>query len=174
MTNKNASQGSDRSRIIHTFLKNRTAIIGAFVAVLLIFIATLGPYIVPHDPIKQHSYTLTPPGEHGFLLGTDRYGRDVFSRVIYGLRISMFVGVLSVISGLIAGSAIGIIAGYSGGYIDGLLMRSVDLVMTFPDEVFGVMFMIAFANVGIWGPIIAIGILMTPRFARLTYEPAKG
>jgi len=166
-----AVEVSQRRRMVRTFLKNRTAAIGAVIALIVIFSALLAPWISPCDPLEQDTYHMLsiPDGNH--FLGTDRYGRDVLSRVLYGLRISLFVSSGSVFLGMIVGSGMGVVAAYKGGKSEVLIMRLVDVMMTFPDEVFGIMLMVAL-GAGLFKLIFAIAFLMIPRFARLSYGPA--
>ncbi len=159
-----------RQRILRTFLKNRTAVIGAVIAVCVAGVAIFSPLIAPYSPVRQNvRYRFQPPqGAHIF--GTDFYGRDVFSRVIYGARISLLVGTSSVLLGMVLGTAMGMVAAYRGGRLETLIMRAVDVMMSFPDEVLGIMIMVALGS-GLFNLILAIAILMAPRFARLAYGP---
>lgn len=160
-----------RRRRWRTFLRNRTAVVGMAVALLVVWAALFAPWIAPHDPLAQNVfYRLTPP-ERAHPMGTDSYGRDVFSRLIWGARISLAVGVLSVAFGMIAGSLLGLLAAYRGRTVGALIMRGVDVLMSFPDEILGIM-ILAVLGAGLDRLIIAIGIVMTPRFARLSYGPA--
>ncbi|WOI56861.1 ABC transporter permease [Palleronia sp. LCG004] len=117
--------------------------IGATIVMLVIVLAAiLAPFIAPHDPFNPGSLNLmngfTPPGAANeftgdlFLLGTDDQGRDVFSTILYGLRVSLFVGVSAVLLAMVLGVTFGLIAGYSGGRIDTLIMRIADIQLTFP------------------------------------------
>ena len=161
---------SPRQRVVRTFLRNRTAVIGAAIAVCVVAVAALAPLISPYDPIRQNvRFRFRPPhGAHIF--GTDFYGRDVLSRVIYGARISLLVGISSVLLGMAIGTAMGMVAGYRRGKLEVLIMRAVDVMMSFPDEVLGIMIMVALGS-GLFNLILAIAILMAPRFARLAYGP---
>ncbi|MDR5694689.1 MAG: ABC transporter permease [Armatimonadota bacterium] len=160
-----------RRRRWRTFLRNRTAVAGMVVALLVVMTALFAPWIAPYDPLAQNVfYRLTPP-ERTHLMGTDSYGRDVFSRLIWGARISLAVGILSVAFGMIAGSLLGLLAAYRGKTLGALIMRAVDVLMSFPDEILGIM-ILAVLGAGLDRLIIAIGIVMTPRFARLSYGPA--
>jgi len=165
-----AVQVSQKQRMVRTFLKNRTAAIGLASSSLIILIAILAPWITPYDPLEQDVYNSLASLTKAHLLGTDRYGRDVLSRVLFGLRISLFVSVISVVLGMIIGSGMGMVAAYHGGKVEAMIMRFIDVLMTFPDEVFGIMFMVAFGS-GMSRLILAISILMVPRFARLAYGP---
>jgi len=159
-----------RRKILTTFLKNRTSLIGACISVAMIFIAILAPWISPIDPLKQNVYYRLTPPERGHLLGTDEYGRDVLSRIFTGTRISFFVGIISVTLGMVIGTGMGMLAGYAGGKVQTVLMRTLDIMMAFPDEVFGVMVMIVLGT-GVENVIIAITVLMIPRFARMGHAP---
>jgi peptide/nickel transport system permease protein len=154
--------------ILRTFRRNKTAVVGAVVAVVVVLVALLAPAISPYDPLKQNVYyRLTPPeGAHPF--GTDSFGRDVFSRVIYGARVSLLVGISSVLIGIVAGTILGMLAGFLGGRVETVIMRTVDVLMCFPDLILGLMVM-AVLGPGLLKLILTIGIVMTPRFARMAY-----
>jgi len=135
--------------------------------VFLIFTALLAPLLAPYDPIELNAqdYLQSPRAEH--LFGTDQYGRDIFSRVIFGTRISLFIGLISVGIALIVGVLIGLVAGYYGGLLDSFLMRLIDVMLAFPG------ILLALAIVSILGPslvnlMVAVGISSIPTYARLT------
>lgn len=159
-----------RRKILRAFFRNRTSIVGACISVAMLFIAISAPSISPYDPLKQNVYHRLTPPEQSHLLGTDEYGRDVLSRIFTGARISFLVGVASVVLGMIIGTAMGMIGGYAGGKVETVLMRFLDILMSFPDEVFGVMVMIVLGP-GVENVIIAITVLMIPRFARMGHAP---
>jgi len=153
-------------KIRRTFFQNRAALVGLFVSLAVIVICVISPLLPLPDPLEQSfSQRFRPPSfEH--LLGTDNFGRDVLSRVIWGGRISLLVGVLSVLVAMVLGSIIGLIAGYRGGYFDHLVMRVIDVLMCFPTLILGILFMAALGS-GMNSLIIAIGVAIAPRFARL-------
>ncbi len=163
-------QQSARGKILRTFLSNRTSLIGACISVAILFVVILSPWISPYDPIRQNVYYRLTPPERSHLLGTDEYGRDVLSRVLTGTRISFLIGMISVILGMVIGTGMGMLAGYAGGKVETAIMRILDILMSFPDEVFGVMVMIVLGS-GMQNVIIVITILMIPRFARLGHAP---
>ena len=163
-------QQSARGKILRTFLSNRTSLIGACISAAILFVVILSPWISPYDPIRQNVYYRLTPPERSHLLGTDEYGRDVLSRVLTGTRISFLVGMISVILGMVIGTGMGMLAGYAGGKVETAIMRILDILMSFPDEVFGVMVMIVLGS-GMQNVIIVITILMIPRFARLGHAP---
>lgn len=165
-----ATQVSRRRRIVRTFLENRASIIGGIIALIIILMATLTPWISPYDPLKQNVYYRLTPPEPTHALGTDLYGRDILSRVLWGLRVSLLVGTISVLFGMIIGTGMGMVAAYKGNKVEAAIMRAIDILMSFPDEVFGIMVMIVLGS-GLRNVIIAITILMIPRFARLAHAP---
>lgn len=163
--------GSQLQRIIRTFLKNKLLVIGLIIVSILVPVAIFASLISPHDPTDQNVFNKLSRPDRSNPLGTDALGRDVLSRVIWGARVSLLVGVLSVFLGMIIGTMMGIIAGYKGKKVENLIMRIVDILMSFPDEVLGIMIMVVIGS-GLFKLIIVIGILLIPRFARLTHGPA--
>ena len=163
-------QRSKRRKMLRAFLRNKTSLIGMCISAAMLFIAILAPWISPYDPLKQNVYYRLTGPEASHLLGTDEYGRDVLSRVFAGARLSLFVGIVSVALGMIIGTGMGMTAGYAGGKVETAIMRTLDIMMSFPDEVLGVMVMIVLGS-GLQNVIIAITILMIPRFARMGHAP---
>jgi peptide/nickel transport system permease protein len=160
---------ADRATTLRLFARrNPRMIVGGSLIVFLLFIALFAPVIAPFDPIQVRvADSLLPPGSRGHLLGTDDLGRDVLSRVMWGARISLSVGVISVSIGFLIGVSIGLIAGYVGGVFDLLAMRAIDALLAFPFLV------LAIAITAALGPeirntMIAIGIVAIPAYARLT------
>ncbi|WP_208585875.1 ABC transporter permease [Gracilibacillus suaedae] len=147
-------------------VKNKSALVGGYLILILIIIAIIGPYLTSIDPDHtEYSVKLQgPSGEHWF--GTDHHGRDIFTRVIHGLGITMFIGFTATILGSLAGVIIGIISGYYGGKIDSVIMRLMDILLAFPG------ILLALALVSILEPsranvIYAISIFAIPTFARI-------
>ena len=161
---------SMRGKILRIFFKNRTSIIGAGISLTILLIAILAPWISPYDPLKQNVYYRLTPPEGSHPLGTDEYGRDVLSRVFTGAQISFLIGLVSVAFGMVIGTLMGVIAGYAGGKVETGLMRLLDIIMSFPDEIFGVMVMIVLGS-GMGNVMVAITVLMIPRFARMAHAP---
>jgi ABC-type dipeptide/oligopeptide/nickel transport system permease subunit len=149
-------------------VRNRTALLRLLLTVLVAALAALAPYITPHSPLEQNVYNLLAPPGGAHLLGTDDLGRDVLARILTGARVSLTVGVCSVLIGTVLGSAMGLVAGYSGGRVELLLMRIVDLLMSFPALVMGLMFM-AILGPGMDKLILAIGFVLTPQVARIVH-----
>lgn len=161
---------SQRRRIFRTFLRNKTAVIGSIIAFVMVLMAVSAPWISPYDPLKQDVYYRLTPPEKLHPLGTDLYGRDILSRILWGARVSLLVGTSSVLLGMSLGTIMGMVAAYKGGRVESLIMRGVDVMMSFPDEVLGIMVMVVLGS-GLLKLIIAIAILMVPRFARLAHGP---
>ena len=134
--------------------------------VAAIVAALAAPVLAPHDPLRQDlGNALARPGR-AHLLGTDNVGRDVLSRVIWGTRVSLVAGLVSVAIAALAGSLLGGVAGYSGGRLDGLLMRAMDAVLSFPPLVLALA-LGAVLGAGLGGVLLALGVVYTPTFARL-------
>jgi peptide/nickel transport system permease protein len=126
----------------------------------------LAPLVAPHDPLKQNlGHALARP-DRVHPLGTDNVGRDVLSRVIWGTRISLVAGFASVAMALVVGSLLGLLAGYWGGRADGLVMRLMDAVLSFPPLVLALA-LGAVLGAGLTGVLIALSVVYTPTFARL-------
>lgn len=116
----------------YRFRRNKMAMVGAITIILLIFVAVFAPWVAPYDPYKVDlKEQFIAPGAK-YLLGTDMYGRDVLSRVIFGTRISLIIGLVPSIISMVLGSVLGIISGYYGGKVDTAIMRVADMVMAFP------------------------------------------
>jgi peptide/nickel transport system permease protein len=127
--------------LLHSFFRNKVAMLAALVTVIIMIAALLAPWIAPHDPFDLTQLNLldsnSPPawmegGDRRFLLGTDDQGRDIFSTILYGSRLSLTVGFLSVAFAAVLGIALGLIAGYTGGTTDSVIMRIADVQLTFP------------------------------------------
>ena len=141
------------------FRRNRAAMAGLVVMLVLYAVTLLTPLIAPFDPAAQGNIVLTrylePSWEH--LMGTDKFGRDIFSRVLYGSRISLTIGFLAVGIGVLLGTAIGAVAGYFGKTVDALLMRVTDMMLSFPRLVLLIV-VIALFEPSIWLVVIVLGL----------------
>jgi peptide/nickel transport system permease protein len=145
--------------------RNPIGLIGAVVIVFTVAIALAAPLVAPFDPSSQAQKRLLPPTAQS-LMGTDELGRDTFSRVVFGARVSLQVGLLAVAIALALGTTLGMLAGFYGGRLDDVLMRVVDIMFAFPGLV------LAIVIAGLLGPsrnnaMIAIGIVYAPAFARV-------
>jgi peptide/nickel transport system permease protein len=161
---------SPRQRMWRTFTRNRAAVLGMVMVLVVVATALAAPLLAPHDPIKQEARErLAPPGDlHP--LGQDDYGRDILSRVIYAARVSLLVGLLSVLLGGTLGTLMGLVAAYRGGMVETVIMRVVDTMLAFPDLITGLL-VLAVLGAGLDKMIIAIGLVIAPSFARLAHAP---
>ncbi len=168
LADKTDSGGSWRESIAHTLylFRRRPTAFGGFCFILfLILVAILAPLIAPYSPEAFTSQVLQGPSRaHPF--GVDHLGRDQLSRVIYGAQISLWVGFLAVGLSLTVGTAIGIVSGYFGGWIDNLIMRAMDIMMSLPYVLLAILIAAALGP-SLQNGILAIGIVRVPRFARL-------
>ncbi len=155
------------------FSENRGAVIGFWLFVLLVIVALLAPLIAPHLPYEQYrDAVLVPPfwedgGQAAFPLGTDPVGRDMLSRLLYGARYSLFIGVVVTTIALVGGIFIGVIAGYFGGWIDTVIMRIMDVILAFPSLLLALV-LVAVLGPGLTNAMIAIALVLQPHFVRLT------
>ncbi len=148
------------------FRRNRLALAGLVVVVLLVVAAAGAPWLAPADPAKQSLIEKRArPGEK-FLLGADEFGRDILSRIIYGSRVALLVGLLSVAIALGAGLALGCLAGFAGGWLDVLIMRGVEVLLAFPYLLLAIA-VVAALGPGVLNTTIAVGIWGTPTVIRL-------
>lgn len=155
------------------YAENRGAVIALFVLIGLIIVAILAPLIAPYDPTLQNrDALLLPPwwqagGSASYLLGTDPVGRDILSRLIFGSRFSLFIGLLVVSIALTGGIVIGLIAGFFRGWIDIVVMRIMDVILAFPSLLLALV-LVAILGPGLLNAMLAIAIVLQPHFVRLT------
>lgn len=147
-------------------VKNRTALICFIIISVIILMAVFAPVIAPHSPTQMFKEHRLESSSSSFLLGTDEFGRDLLSRIVYGARVSLFVGLTSVAISVFFGSLFGLIAGYYGRWIDSAIMRVMDILFAFP-EILLALAIIAALGPGTWNTILAIGIVNIPVFTRL-------
>ncbi len=141
--------------------------VGLGVVIFFVLIAVLAPLIAPHDPLETSWSAVRKAPTMAYLFGTDEIGRDVLSRVIWGTRASLLAGVVSVSISLSFGVPIGMLAGYSGGWIDGVISRFTDAMLACPFLILAIA-LAAFLGPSLSNAMIAIGISATPIFIRLT------
>ncbi len=156
----------DRAMLRRLVARHPIGAVGAGLIAILVAVALLAPLLAPYQPAAQIAPRLQAPSQV-HLLGTDEFGRDVLARIIYGARISIFVGLVSVGIAFMSGVTVGLLAGYFGGRLDHAAMRVMDIIFSFPALI------LAITITGILGPnltnaTIAIGIVYMPTFARLT------
>jgi len=155
------------------FSENRGAVIGLVVFVALVLTAAFASIIAPHSPFEQYrDVVLLPPawlegGNWSYPLGTDPVGRDILSRLIYGAQYSLFIGVFVTTLSLTTGIAIGVFAGYYGGWLDTAIMRLMDIILAFPSLLLALV-LVAILGPGLTNGMIAIALVLQPHFVRLT------
>ena len=162
-TVKRNSQAKDTFR---RFIKNKAAVVGLIIISLLLFGAIFASVITPYDFDKQDLTARFEMPSMAHLLGTDEFGRDLFTRILYGARISLFVGILSVSVGCLIGGTLGALAAYYGGRVDNFIMRFLDIWHSIPDLLLAISLASAMGP-GIGNAIIAIGLTTIPSYARV-------
>jgi len=152
--------------------RNKTAVAGLFIITAFILCGIFAPYLSPHDPIETALYEqLKPPawddeGSTNNLLGTDDLGRDILSRIIYGARVSLLVAVVSVGLAFGFGTIIGSVSGYYKGRLDNIVMRGIDIILSFPYILLAIV-VVAYLGPSLQNAMFAIAITYVPRFARI-------
>jgi len=177
---------SQRRRLWRTFIRNKTAVVGLILAVISVIMAVFADDLVisvfqdrepnlliaPFYPFKQDTINRLQPPDSVHLMGLDDYGRDILSRVVYGGRVSLTVGICSTLLGGAIGTAMGVVAGYKGGAIESVIMRAVDALMAFPGMLMGMMVLAVLHRLpgsGLVKAIFCIGIIMASGFARVAH-----
>lgn len=168
-TRTHVKKRSQMASIVRRFLKNKPAILGVVMLLIMVSLAVSAPLFIDYDKMaisQDYTAVLLSPGTPGHIFGTDAYGRDMFARIIYGGRISLFVGILSVSISLVFGLIIGASAGYFGGAVDNVLMRLMDVFLAIPS------LLMAITIVAVLGPsminlLLAMSLSSVPRFSRI-------
>jgi peptide/nickel transport system permease protein len=164
--------GAEQSRIWRKLARNPAAMAGAFILLMVIGAAIFAPYVAPHDPARQSLIRrFTPPvwaqgGNAAYPLGTDQVGRDILSRIVYGARISLVVGIAAVVVSLLVGVTLGLLSGFLRGRVDAVIMTVVDVTLSFPQ------LLLALAFVAALGPslltiIVVLGLTGWERYTRV-------
>lgn len=162
------------STVFQRFRRDPVAVGAGIVIVLLVLMAIFAPYLAPQDPYRGMTLRrLRPPGTEGFPLGTDELGRDMLSRIIYGARLSLFMGVTPVFLALFFGSVIGIAAGYVGGWLNTILMRTIDVFFAFPSVLLAIALSGAL-GAGIFNGLLSLTIVFIPPIARVAESVTTG
>ncbi|MYE77901.1 MAG: ABC transporter permease [Chloroflexi bacterium] len=155
-----------RPTVTQQLLRDKRAIASMLMLGTIIFSTVFASFISPYDPLSQEFDILQPPSsEH--LLGTDDLGRDLFTRILYGARVSLFVGVVAVAISMLLGVAMGVLSGYYGGWVDTIFMRYIDLQWAFPNFIIAV-YLVAIFGTGLENVIVAIVLAFLDDFARIT------
>ncbi|MGO7547977.1 ABC transporter permease subunit [Rhizobium leguminosarum] len=168
-----SGQPSALAEFWHYFSRNKGAVIGLVVFIIILVVAVLAPLFAPHEPNEQNrAVLLAVPfwmegGSASFPLGTDAVGRDILSRLIYGARFSLFIGVVVVTLSVISGVLIGLVAGFFRGKVDTAIMRLMDIILAFPSLLLALV-LVAVLGPGLTNAMIAISLVNQPHFVRLT------
>lgn len=155
--------------VCRQFCKNKLAVFGLILLLTIVILCAGAPLFTHYDPVTDMvlSDMLLPPGSENHILGTDDYGRDIWCRLLYGGRTSMLTGLIVALLASAAGTLIGCVSGYFGGWVDSILMRITDIMMSFPFLVIAIA-MVAVLGSGQRNVILALAIVSWPQFARLT------
>lgn len=159
-----------RRNILEKLVRNPAGAVGLALMGLLVLTALLAGWIAPHDPFEMAGAPRLAAPQSGFWLGTDEFGRDILSRVIYGSRISLKVGLISVALAAGIGGPVGLLAGYAGGWFDDIVMRIMDVIYSFPAIILA-MLITAMLGPSLNNTMIAIGIVYAPGFSRIVRGP---
>ncbi len=174
-----STQPSALSEFWYYFSRNKGAVIGFGIFLLVLLTAIFAPLIAPHDPnVPFDGMQRVPPvwsdkGNPMFLLGTDAVGRDMLSRLIYGTRFSLFIGLVVASLSAVAGVLLGLVAGYFRGRVDTFIMRVMDIILAFPSLLLALV-LVAVLGPGLLNAMIAISIVNQPHFVRLTRAAVIG
>jgi dipeptide transport system permease protein len=161
------------------FSRNRGAVVAGAIVLILVFIAIFAPLIAPHSPIEQYRDNVKIPpawlagGNWRFVLGTDEAGRDILSRLMYGARLSFWIGFVSVVLALIPGIVLGLIAAFFQKWLDTPIMRIMDVLLALPSLLLAVA-VVAIIGPGLVNTMLAIAIVALPGYVRLTRAAALG
>lgn len=161
-----AAPATNRHKALKRFIRNPLSVIGLVLVLTMTAGAVFAPVIAPHDPGEQHLFDKRSKPMGKYILGADQFGRDILSRLIYGSRVSLTVAVGSILIALLGGTLVGVTAGYAGGIWDAVLMRIMDLLLSFPYLLLAIVLVSAFGS-GVFNTTLAIGIWALPTFARM-------
>lgn len=152
------------------FNANKTSWVGLVIFLVVALAAIAAPLLSPHDPVEQNILAKLRPPSAEFPLGSDAFGRDILSRLLYGARISLVIGFVSTIAAMLIGSLIGILAGWYGGRFDILVMQTMDMLLAFPSLILGLI-IVAMLGPSMTNIILAIALTSIPAFARIARAP---
>ncbi|MEO0821375.1 MAG: ABC transporter permease [Pseudomonadota bacterium] len=148
------------------FRRNRSAVLGLGILTVILIIAATANLFYPEDPFSLAGRAMSPPGENGFLLGSDSLGRDVAAGIAHGAKTSLLIGLVATLVAVFIGAIMGAFAGYYGGWIDDILMRTTEMFQTIPSFVFAIL-LVAIMKPSIESIIVAIAVVSWPGVARL-------
>jgi peptide/nickel transport system permease protein len=167
---RQARQRSELRRAARTLTRNRLVVAGLVMVAGLIVVAALAELIAPYDPIANNVRAALQPPSSYYYFGTDRFGRDVFSRVVYGSRLTLLVAISSVAISVVVGVALGLVSGYYRGWVDNLIGRIMDVFFSFPALLLAIG-VAAMLGPGLSNAIIAIAVVYAPVFGRVIRGP---
>jgi peptide/nickel transport system permease protein len=173
-TGANLGLAADPTRaLLRRFIRNRSAFVGSVLFGLIVLLALIGTRATPYDPVQMDIQNrLAEPGlEH--VLGSDHYGRDIFSRLLAGAHLSLLIGLVSVSLAVSSGLLLGLPAGYFGGWVDMLVMRVMDLMLSFPSVLLA-LGIVAIAGPSLFNVMLAVGIASVPSYTRLVRASVLG
>ena len=155
-----------RWETLQDLLRSRSAAFGMALIAVVLLVAIAGPALAPYDPLKPAPLDRLQGPSEAHVFGTDSLGRDILSRVIYGARISILIGLISVTISLVPGTLLGLVSGYFGGRIDSLIMRLMDMLLAFPAILLAI-FITAILEPNLTNTMVAVGIVYIPHYARI-------
>ncbi|MDQ6917603.1 MAG: ABC transporter permease [Pseudomonadota bacterium] len=158
------------AQTLKAFNTNKTSWIGLAVFLIVIALAIFAPVLAPFDPNDQNILEKLRPPSSEHWLGTDSFGRDTLSRILYGARVSLVIGIVSTLAAMLIGTAIGMLAGWHGGRIDTVTMQAMDVLLAFPSLILGLI-LVAMLGPSMHNIIIAIALTSIPPFARIARAP---
>jgi peptide/nickel transport system permease protein len=161
------SGGPQRVETLRRLARNHSALIGGSVLIVIVLLALTAPIVSPYDPIKTNQRLSLEAPSPAHLMGTDRFGRDILSRVVWAGQTSLPIGLISVGIGVLFGVSLGLLAGYYGGWLDAVSMRAVDLLLAFPGILLALA-IIAVLGGSLTNLMIAVGISAIPDYVRIT------
>lgn len=161
------SNNSLTQRAIRAFRRHRSGMVGLVITLLLAIVALAAPLLAQHDPLTMTADARFQAPSATYFFGTDEFGRDLFSRVVYGARVSFRVGTLAIALAALVGVTLGLLAGYIGGWVDNVTMRLFDAMLAFPAILLAIV-VLAILGPGVFNAMIAVAIVNIPAFARLT------
>ena len=155
-----------RNRRLQAFSRNKASVVSLIFILVVIFSAIFAPLIAPFDPVSQNLLYKNKAPSVNHIMGTDKFGRDQLSRILYGARVALIIGFTSIMISATLGTFIGILAGYKRGKIDSVIGKFVDVAMSFPSLLLGIMVVATFGS-GFYKVIIAVAFASVPRFIRI-------
>jgi peptide/nickel transport system permease protein len=154
------------AQVFRRFARNRSALLGGLLIAVLLATVVFAPALAPHDPLDQSFPRQLQPPSWGYPLGTDEFGRDMLSRIIFGARIALGIGGLAVGIAVVLGVPFGLVAGYFGGRLDTAIMRTMDVLLAFPYLLLALI-VVTLLGFGLTNVMIAVGLVYVPQYSRI-------